>query len=391
MHYRVGLEPKWYIGAYRLLLSRTLAALSRQFGDDVSGLERNFSALMSLTLFDMSLALDAYHGAHLQELDAIKKERDVAHAEAQELLLTYTAIINALPVNIALLDGRGLILSVNENWRKFADENSYRSDGYGVGLNYLEICRATTGQDVTDAYRIADGIELILQRKITYFTHEYPCHSPVERRWFRAIVTPIDFGANKGAVIMHLDTTHRKEQELALWRGANFDSLTNLPNRSLILDRIRQAVHRAKRHGEQLGLLFLDLDHFKQINDKLGHAAGDEVLRVFARRIETCVRAGDSVGRLAGDEFLIVLPGMRQVEDAKRVAGKILDATSHPIDLSGQSIVVTCSIGIAIFPEHGETAEDLIKRSDVALYAAKASGRDDVSVFSDLEGAPSSP
>jgi diguanylate cyclase (GGDEF)-like protein len=190
---------------------------------------------------------------------------------------------------------------------------------------------------------------------------------------------------------MHLDTTHRKEQELALWRGANFDSLTNLPNRSLILDRIRQAVHRAKRHGEQLGLLFLDLDHFKQINDKLGHAAGDEVLRVFARRIETCVRAGDSVGRLAGDEFLIVLPGMRQVEDAKRVAGKILDATSHPIDLSGQSIVVTCSIGIAIFPEHGETAEDLIKRSDVALYAAKASGRDDVSVFSDLEGAPSSP
>lgn len=382
VHRKVGLEPKWYIGAYRLYLSRLLPAMGRHCGNDINEFERKLDALLSVMFFDMSLTLDAYHGAHLQELDAIKHELENAHAEAQSLVLTHTGIINALPANIAQLDEHATILAVNDSWRKFAEENCHLGGGAAVGLDYLAICRTATGRNADDAHRIADGIESILQRRVTYFSHEYPCHSLLEKRWFRAIVTPVDFGAHKGAVIMHLNTTHRKEHELALWHSANFDFLTNLPNRSLLLDRAQQAILSAQRNGGRLALLFLDLDRFKQINDTLGHAAGDEMLRVMSRRIEACLRQEDTVGRLSGDEFLIILPDLKHGEDAMKVANKLLEETARPIELNGQQTAVSCSIGIALYPENGETADELLRNSDTAMYAAKAAGRHDVRFFS---------
>jgi diguanylate cyclase (GGDEF)-like protein len=186
---------------------------------------------------------------------------------------------------------------------------------------------------------------------------------------------------------MHMNTTERKERELALWHNANFDPLTNLPNRTLLLDRIRQAIHGAYRTGHSVALLFLDFDHFKQINDRLGHTAGDEALCVLSRRIENCLRDEDTVGRLSGDEFVVVLPNLNHEDHALKVAQKLLDVTSQPIEFNGQETFITCSIGIAIYPEHGETAEILLRHSDAAMYAAKAAGRHEVRFYSAEEQA----
>jgi diguanylate cyclase (GGDEF)-like protein len=307
-------------------------------------------------------------------------------AEAQDLVLTYAGIINSIPANIALLDERGVILYANESWRNFSELKRY-GGSHGAGVNYLDFCRTAQGDDAPDARRIADGIESILRRESSHFTHEHPCHSSSEKRWFRAIVTPIDFGSHKGAVIMHLNTTERKGRELALWHNANFDPLTNLPNRALLLDRIRQAINGAHRNGNGVALLFLDFDRFKQINDLLGHAAGDEALRVLSRRIEKSLRDEDTVGRLSGDEFVVVLPNLNHDDHALKVARKLLDVTSQPIDFNGQETFITCSIGIAIYPDHGKTAEILLKNSDAAMYAAKAAGRHEVRLYSAEEQA----
>jgi diguanylate cyclase (GGDEF)-like protein len=305
-------------------------------------------------------------------------------AEAQDLVRTYAGIINAIPAHIALLDERGVIIYANDSWRKFSELNRY-GGGHEVGFNYLALCRAAQGTKASDARRIADGIESILRRKSTHFTHEYPFHSALENLWFRATVTPLDFGGHQGAVVMQLNTTERKERELALWHNANFDPLTNLPSRALLLDRIRQAINGAHRKGNGVALLFLDFDRFKQINDLLGHAAGDEALRVLSRRIERSLRDEDTVGRLSGDEFVVVLPNLNHDDHALKVARKLLDVTSQPIEFNDQETFITCSIGIAIYPEHGETAEILLKNSDTAMYAAKASGRHEVRFYSPEE------
>ena len=135
-----------------------------------------------------------------------------------------------------------------------------------------------------------------------------------------------------------------------------------------------------------MAALFIDVDRFKTINDALGHACGDRLLRQMAERIRLSIREEDTVARLGGDEFLVILPEVRQIVDAEAVAGKILDAVARPFILDGQETFVTVSIGVAVFPDHGDCAETLIQHADTAMYVAKESGRGSVHIFTDELG-----
>lgn len=381
VHYRVGLAPKWYIGAYRLYLERLLAVLRERSGKDEERFGRTLDALLRLTFFDMSLALETYHGAHLHELAEAGTSLRQAHAETSDLLRTYSAIVNAIPANLALVDETGTILAVNEGWRRFADGNGYVDASYGVGQDYFAVCAAAQGEGAADAERIAAGLQAVLRCETGYFAHEYPCHTARERRWFRAILTPVEFQGRPGAVVMHVNITDRKERELTLWRSANYDMLTEIPNRVLTLDRLGQAISLARRTESLVALLFIDFDRFKLVNDLLGHAAGDEILCTVAMRLQAVLREQDTVGRISGDEFLVVLPNLRRSEEALMVAHKLLEATARPIDYNGQETFVTCSIGIAMAPLDSGDPEQLVRYADAAMYRAKQAGRNRAQFF----------
>ncbi len=172
------------------------------------------------------------------------------------------------------------------------------------------------------------------------------------------------------------DITDRKRAEQELRYLANYDALTGLPNRSLLLERINQGIQRAERGNRRLAVLFLDLDRFKHINDSMGHAAGDSLLRAAGSRLRHIVRGNDSVARIGGDEFTIVLEDIEKSADAESIASKILIAFEEPLELeNGQEVVISPSIGISIYPDHGTTASDLLKFADTAMYQAKEHGR----------------
>jgi diguanylate cyclase (GGDEF)-like protein/PAS domain S-box-containing protein len=177
------------------------------------------------------------------------------------------------------------------------------------------------------------------------------------------------------------DITMRKEAEEKLAYLAQFDSLTGLPNRHLFRDRLMQAMARAKRTGTAMAVLFIDLDRFKLINDTLGHSAGDRLLKEATRRLQSCVRSSDTVGRFGGDEFGAIIADLAKPAHASLVAQKIIDVLAQPFHLDGHESYVTASIGITLFPADGEEAGTLIMNADTAMYRAKEQGRNTYQYF----------
>ena len=178
------------------------------------------------------------------------------------------------------------------------------------------------------------------------------------------------------------DISERKEIELRMTHMAQHDSLTGLPNRALFYDLLQQELAHAKRDKTRLALMFLDLDHFKSVNDTLGHAVGDLLLKEAALRMIDCVRQSDTVGRIGGDEFVVLLPVVKDDQDAFLVALKMRHALEQPFLLKGgQTVHISCSTGISTYPEHGDDDIELSKNADAALYQAKALGRNRVELF----------
>ena len=180
-----------------------------------------------------------------------------------------------------------------------------------------------------------------------------------------------------------VDISDRKRAEEQIEFHAYHDVLTHLPNRKLFTDRLRHALTRAKRAGKPVAVMFIDVDHFKTINDTLGHTAGDELLLEMSRRLRECVRDDDTVARLGGDEFTIILAELRQAEDALTVAQKILEAVQEPLTIAQMPIVVTASIGISIYPVDGADPESLLRNADSAMYRAKEAGRNTYQLCTD--------
>ena len=162
-----------------------------------------------------------------------------------------------------------------------------------------------------------------------------------------------------------------KNEQAKLHRQANYDVLTGLPNRMMAFERINLEINRVKRSGEQFGLMFIDLDNFKDVNDSLGHAAGDQLLIEIGLRVQACMRDADSVARLGGDEFLVLVANAGEV-NIERIAERVLVAVSEPYELLGRKVVAKCSIGIALYPDNGTTVEALMANVDNAMYQAKA-------------------
>jgi diguanylate cyclase (GGDEF)-like protein/PAS domain S-box-containing protein len=198
-------------------------------------------------------------------------------------------------------------------------------------------------------------------------------------------ITRIEGGDEHGGFVSTFtDITKRKEAEELMEHKAHHDALTDLPNRSLFRDRLHAALSVARRYERQLGLLYIDLDLFKHVNDTLGHAAGDALLIEASHRLTAAVRESDTVARLGGDEFAVVLAELNGALEAEEVAQRIVEAMRRPFELNEGTGRVTASIGVALFPEHGSDAEALQKHADLALYAVKESGRNAYRVYSPL-------
>ena len=185
----------------------------------------------------------------------------------------------------------------------------------------------------------------------------------------------------EGIIWLFEDITQRKRSEEELLRLANYDSLTGLPNRSLFIDRLEQGIGRTRRQDSLLGLLYIDLDRFKIINDSMGHTIGDELLKCVAGRLFECVRNSDTVCRLGGDEFTIILPEMQDISDAGKVAEKILMVMNDSFNLNGEKVNISPSIGVSIFPDDAEEIESLMKNADSAMYHAKSKGRNNYQYY----------
>ncbi|GAA0854788.1 EAL domain-containing protein [Aliiglaciecola litoralis] len=179
------------------------------------------------------------------------------------------------------------------------------------------------------------------------------------------------------------DISEQKEAENELRRLANFDGLTDLPNRTLLLDRIKHGIDHAARHKSKMGVFFIDLDRFKQVNDSLGHKAGDELLKVVAQRLTNLLRQDDTVARLGGDEFVVMVEEVKHPDRLSILAQQLIDVLEAPIQLGNQTVSVSSSVGIAIYPGDAATPEELLRNADLAMYHAKEQGRSNFQYFTE--------
>ena len=210
--------------------------------------------------------------------------------------------------------------------------------------------------------------------------HEQEWESTIPQlraRWLHQQVVPVE----GGIVAIVRDISERKLAEERMLHLAHHDMLTGLPNRSLITDRLELTIAQAQRNGGSVLMAFIDLDGFKLVNDGLGHNAGDELLKVMAERMAGCLRAGDTVGRFGGDEFVLLLTESGQVGDAAPVLERVREAVLQSISLGGQEVQVSCSIGVAVYPNDGGDAETLLMHADAAMYRAKDMGKNNCQFY----------
>jgi diguanylate cyclase (GGDEF)-like protein/PAS domain S-box-containing protein len=289
-----------------------------------------------------------------------KKERRLS--DSQKLL---NEIADNLPVLISYIDKDQKYRFCNATFEKW------------LGVKLADIINRTVQDALGNA--IYDERRGFIERALAgeRVEFELESHALGLTRHQRTVYTPHRNAAGEvlGIYTISSDISALKAVERQLIALARFDSLTGLPNRHQLNEKLSEAVERARRSGKPLAVMFLDIDHFKQINDSLGHAEGDKVLQSFARCLSASVRITDTVARLAGDEFVIVLEGLSTVQESEAVADKIIAAVNQDRALSQASIPVTTSIGIAFSHCHELNAQQLLVHADRALYEAKHKGR----------------
>ena len=238
-----------------------------------------------------------------------------------------------------------------------------------------------------DKEKVLHEIETHIKNKESYVVECRMRHQNGHWVWIQAAgaVVTVDETSNKPLRLCgtHQDISDRKQQEKQIVHKAHFDSLTELPNRFLALDRLTQLLSEAKRKQEMIAVLFLDLDDFKKINDTLGHDTGDKLLKETAARLQLAVRSCDTVGRLGGDEFIILLSGITQASDAQPVAESVLNQFTDTFRIDNRELALTASIGISIYPDDGNNVSELLRNADSAMYHSKEQGRNTYSYFTE--------
>lgn len=297
--------------------------------------------------------------------DLERQERDAAE------IRKFSKAIEQSPSSVLICD---------RQWRvEFANQKFTQLTGYDAKAILGKHPGALGENDVEnrESRHLWQSIRLQVQRVGVWQGEVNSVRKSGERFWEQLIVTPIKDGAGEttGYLILGEDISIRKRYEQQLLRQANYDILTGLPNRMLALDRLKLALAQARRENTLVGVMFLDLDNFKHINDTLGHDAGDNLLIEAARRISSCLRGTSTVARLGGDEFLVILPGLTGPEASSQVADRILKTFAPAYLLNGQEVFVTTSIGISIFPTDSDNSGTLLQHADAAMYQAKHKGK----------------
>ncbi|MFO1352385.1 MAG: diguanylate cyclase [Gammaproteobacteria bacterium] len=323
--------------------------------------------------------------ARMRSALALYRERILRKAmlrQANESEARFRAVLDQAPVGIAQIDSKGNLLIVN---RYLSALLGYKP-GELQSRNLQPLLNAEPSalkfDDLLATAAESQGffIETCLRTRQD---------APV---WVNLSLTPlVETAGNECFIVTVENITERKfyrEDTERMERMIFYDPLTQLPNRVFFNKELSRALEAAKHKPHKLAVLFLDLDHFKTVNDTLGHAVGDQLLQEVAKRFQSCIRGDDLFARLGGDEFTLLLRQIRQIEDAQNVAQKILDQMDKPIAVGGRQIQIGVSIGISVHPQDGEDAATLIRNADSAMYRAKQSGRHAYQLFSPAKQQP---
>ena len=285
-------------------------------------------------------------------------------------LKTARALIDSLPAHIALLDSDGEIAEVNELWREFARKNELPDANYGIGVNYVVVCAAAAQRGDEDAAVIERGLEQVLAGKLAGFSHEYPCHSPEQQRWFRVTINPLsDRGhgdVDGGAVVMHLDITERRRAEQYLNRLAFQDQLTEALSRSGFTAELESRLTGSRWDPEGM-VVILDLINLRHVNDANGFDVGDQLLHAVASRLKEVVGDEGLVGRAGGDEFMIYMPG-QEAESAASRRERLHEVFRRPFPVGAFPVEMTGRFGFTDLEDRPRPADQLLREAELALF-----------------------
>jgi diguanylate cyclase (GGDEF)-like protein/PAS domain S-box-containing protein len=295
--------------------------------------------------------------------------------QAEEHIRTLSQAIDQSPVSVMITDTNGKIEYVNQGFERITgysasgvigENSSLLRSGLTAPSHYRELWQTISSGNSWEG-------EFQNQKKNG------------EAFWEYAHIAPVcdAEGRIRHYLAVKADITKQKQQELQLQHQANFDNLTDLPNRFLSMDRLTLLINESQRNNQHVAVLFLDLDDFKKINDSLGHEVGDQLLMQAGSRIRETVRKGDTVGRLGGDEFIVLLGGLTEPADARFMAENLLASFRDPFILDGRESVLTVSVGISLYPNDGHTPVELLRNADTAMNHSKESGRNTFNYFTD--------
>ena len=295
---------------------------------------------------------------------------DVRQAQAQALFKEHMleTIFEAIPDLFFLMKADGTILDYHASNKNYL----YVSASEFIGKNMADVLP----KEVANQFQ-SHITKALQQKDITSF--EFELSVPQGLAYFEARISHLKEYQQMMVIIRDITEQHKTDELIR--HQAYYDSLTLLPNRFLALDRLSQILIEAERNNEKAAVLFLDLDDFKKANDSLGHEIGDKLLVESAARLQQVLRKEDTVGRLGGDEFIILLRGLTEHHNALAIAENLLKAFREPFKIGGRELILTMSIGVAVYPKNGRCASDLLRNADTAMYQAKALGRNTYSFF----------
>ena len=346
-HERVGLAPKWYLSAYRYYFKALIPYLFQRRQAEPERFLADIDALTKIIFLDMGLAMDAYH-----------------HATSQRFLAQgrrLQKILEQLPSGVLLVDASDRIVSVNS-----------------AASRILELEQDPIGRPVAEVLPIPE-LTAVMHAARTHRGYQGESLLQLDGRIKRCLAVHANRLAGDAEtveaeeiLITIEDFTELRRIEAESLRLATSDILTGLSNRQQLMERLAQGITQAERDGTRLGVLFLDLDNFKDINDSLGHAAGDQLLQQLAARLRDRVRASDTLARFGGDEFVLVVNGIRDRKGCERVIRYLLSVFDQPFLLEGREFRLAGSIGVATYPDDGKDPHSLLKYADAAMYRAKS-------------------
>jgi len=298
------------------------------------------------------------------------RQSDAADTQLLQQIDGFVHLLNISHAGIVCIDEQCNVAVFNQGAEKIFGYK--REEVLGLPFTHL-ICRQYRARE---KHRLAALIRIARDNRIGFKTDSVICKRKSGERF------PTDISLSQGllpvqrlyTVVVH-DATDRVQQAEQLVYQAEHDQLTDLPNRALLYERLRAGIARADRYGRKLGVVFLDLDQFKPVNDRYGHEAGDCLLQAVARRLSDTMRQSDTISRVGGDEFIICLEQIKNQQDALAASRKIVESLKSPFQILGRQLVVSASIGIAVYPDHGQETETLLRRADQAMYRAKTGGR----------------